>query len=360
MATYFYKPTFVALSDNYIDPENAIDNEMVYGDTTTYAYPEHYEEEYPSNIVVFGCDNQELIDKIIEGVKILSIKFHCMVKLDRRLYNGTEEVPDEGVPDIPMPAINFGCGGLITSDLTQLDDYYDREFVSGTEIEHHYFSCPIAVDFINRNNVQLSEDFYGWFSGFGMEVYDFWWEFELEDYFRISTSVSPKGSGIVTGGGEYKKGQSVKLTATPNKDYRFVKWSDGNTSNPRTVTANGNATYTAIFEKAQHTITVKVSPEGSGTVTGAGTYDYGYRATITAIPNEGYQFSRFEVDGLNAPPQATSINIPVTRDYDIIAHFEKLPPPKFTETHVLYNSKQVSETNKVPAGQKFIVAVGLE
>ena len=41
----------------------------------------------------------------------------------------------------------------------------------------------------------------------------------------------------------------VMLTATPGSDcrYAFIKWTDGVTTNPRTVTVSGNATYTAQF-----------------------------------------------------------------------------------------------------------------
>lgn len=53
--------------------------------------------------------------------------------------------------------------------------------------------------------------------------------------------------GTVTGGGTYAAGQTVTLTATANSGYHFVRWQDGNTSNPRTITVTGNATYTAYF-----------------------------------------------------------------------------------------------------------------
>lgn len=51
-------------------------------------------------------------------------------------------------------------------------------------------------------------------------------------------------------------GSMLTLHAVPNGDCGdFLRWSDGNTSNPRTVTVTGDATYTAIFEKVQYTIT---------------------------------------------------------------------------------------------------------
>ena len=66
--------------------------------------------------------------------------------------------------------------------------------------------------------------------------------------YTITTSVTPSGSGTVTGGGTYEYGKTVTLTATPNTNYEFIKWSDENTDNPRTITVTEDKTYTAIFE----------------------------------------------------------------------------------------------------------------
>lgn len=54
-------------------------------------------------------------------------------------------------------------------------------------------------------------------------------------------------NGVVTGGGVYVEGDNVMLTATANEGYKFTQWSDGNTENPRTVTATADVTYTAEF-----------------------------------------------------------------------------------------------------------------
>lgn len=73
--------------------------------------------------------------------------------------------------------------------------------------------------------------------------------YTLYDY---TLSVTSDGNGTVSGGGTYEKGKSVTLTATPNSGYTFKQWSDGNTSASRTITINGDATYTAVFERTTH------------------------------------------------------------------------------------------------------------
>ena len=65
----------------------------------------------------------------------------------------------------------------------------------------------------------------------------------------LTATASPGKGGYVDGGGYYLSGASVTLTAIPNANYRFVRWSDGNTDNPRTITMPGaNTTYTAEFD----------------------------------------------------------------------------------------------------------------
>ena len=55
------------------------------------------------------------------------------------------------------------------------------------------------------------------------------------------------GNGSVSGSGTYDYGATATLTATPNSGYEFVEWNDGNTTNPRSLTVTGTATYTATF-----------------------------------------------------------------------------------------------------------------
>jgi hypothetical protein len=41
------------------------------------------------------------------------------------------------------------------------------------------------------------------------------------------------------------------IEATPNQDYRFVSWNDGNTDNPRTITVTSDSTFVANFRSAE-------------------------------------------------------------------------------------------------------------
>ena len=46
-------------------------------------------------------------------------------------------------------------------------------------------------------------------------------------------------------------GAAVQVVATPSEGFRFVRWTDGETDNPRTVTAMDNLIFSAIFEKIE-------------------------------------------------------------------------------------------------------------
>ena len=65
--------------------------------------------------------------------------------------------------------------------------------------------------------------------------------------FYVATGKNSNGGGKVTGGGVYKAGQSVALTAVPDPYCSFVAWGDGVTDNPRTVTPTDNITMYANF-----------------------------------------------------------------------------------------------------------------
>ena len=53
--------------------------------------------------------------------------------------------------------------------------------------------------------------------------------------------------GIVTGSGTYYDGETAILTAIPTDGYYFLGWDDGDTTNPRSLIVNNDATFTAIF-----------------------------------------------------------------------------------------------------------------
>ncbi len=82
--------------------------------------------------------------------------------------------------------------------------------------------------------------------------------------------------------------------AVANEGYRFVRWNDGNTANPRTVVVTQDTTFVAEFAEQlpQYTITAACDSK-QGTVSGSGVYDEGTQVTLTATANKGYEFTQW-------------------------------------------------------------------
>ena len=107
----------------------------------------------------------------------------------------------------------------------------------------------------------------------------------------------------------------MQLTATPYNGYHFVKWSDGNTDNPRTFELTCDTIFTAIFEYNQCTLSLQCD-DNQGTVEGAGVFDYLAEVQISATPAYGYHFSSWS-DGNTANPRT----ITITKDIALTANF---------------------------------------
>jgi len=131
--------------------------------------------------------------------------------------------------------------------------------------------------------------------------------------FTLTAKVEDATMGSATGSGLYNYGSSCIITAVTNTGYHFVKWSDGNTSNPRTITVTANATYTAEFAVNQYAITTFAT---NGTVSGAGTYNYNTNVSLKATPNEHYHFVKWSDGNTNNPRTIT-----VTKDSTFTAVF---------------------------------------
>jgi hypothetical protein len=112
-------------------------------------------------------------------------------------------------------------------------------------------------------------------------------------------TVTPTGSGTVSKSPDqttYLSGTSVTLTAVPATGWSFANWSGGatGTTNPLTITMDGNKTINALF--TQNTYTLTVTPTGSGTVNknpNQATYLSGTSVTLTAVPAAGWGFTNW-------------------------------------------------------------------
>ena len=121
---------------------------------------------------------------------------------------------------------------------------------------------------------------------------------------KYTLTITAEAGGTVSSpGGTYNQGSKVTITATPDGQYLFEKWSDGSTVNPREITVTANLTLSATFVKKTYPLSVTI--EGEGTVqeeviiqgsTSETTYNAGTTVRLTATPNEGWVFAGWSGD----------------------------------------------------------------
>ncbi len=145
----------------------------------------------------------------------------------------------------------------------------------------------------------------------------------------VWVDVNDKSAGTVTGDGLVNEGVSHTVTATPKSGYHFLRWSNGVTENPYTFVVTQDTVLYALFEADvvinYYDINVVSADETMGTVSGGGTHlEQGQTVTITATPNEGYQFLYWTT--ADGQVQGVISQWTVTKDETLIAHFRVAPP----------------------------------
>ncbi|MDE5703227.1 MAG: InlB B-repeat-containing protein, partial [Bacteroidales bacterium] len=133
---------------------------------------------------------------------------------------------------------------------------------------------------------------------FTMPTLDVTYSAAFEPLYTLTLDRTP--GGTVTGANSYGAGDKVTIEATPESDYTFVAWMNGDKElskdNPYTFDMPAqNTAYKAVFEanapdpETFH-VMLNMTPNGAGTVSGEATYKEGDKVSITATANENYAF----------------------------------------------------------------------
>lgn len=140
----------------------------------------------------------------------------------------------------------------------------------------------------------------------------------VRDRHFVAANVDDETHGTISGFGVYKYLDSCKLSATPNYGYHFTQWSDGDTTNPRTIVLTQDTTFTALFERNSYSIAALTtdSIKGAATVSDSRPL-YLDSVTLTATASYGYHFAQWN-DGNTDNPRA----IEASRDSVFTAMFE--------------------------------------
>jgi hypothetical protein len=155
--------------------------------------------------------------------------------------------------------------------------------------------------------------------------------------YTLTTSASPAAGGSVSAspapncsGGRYTAGTQVQLTASAATGYSFSNWSGAisGSTNPTTLTMNGDRSVAANFSPICYTLTTSASPAAGGSVSASpapncsgGRYTAGTGVELSANPSAGYHFAYWSGD---ASGSTNPVTVTMDGDHSIAANFSQL------------------------------------
>ena len=133
-------------------------------------------------------------------------------------------------------------------------------------------------------------------------------------------------AGTVVGGGTFSVGSGTTLSAKAYNGYVFTGWKEGDNiisrdASIRLDNLTVNRTITGMFDQTSHTLTLSASPYEGGRVEGGGTFALNQGTTAKAIPNPGYTFVGWQVNGQIVNRDATVKIDKLETDYNCVAIF---------------------------------------
>jgi hypothetical protein len=128
-------------------------------------------------------------------------------------------------------------------------------------------------------------------------------------------------------------GSRVNVTAFPKAGYSFSYWlldGEKRTENPISVLMDSNHTLHAVFTQITYQLSI-TSTTGGTTNPAPGIYTYvnGTHVVITAVPNNGYSFDYWLLDGVKTTQNP--ITIIMNANHTLEAHFIDNIPPEISE-----------------------------
>ena len=147
--------------------------------------------------------------------------------------------------------------------------------------------------------------------------------------FKTTLAVKNYGFKMIVGGAWHSDGKTITRAANS------TKFTGANSNTNSTLKADIAGEYLFTWEYAtktltvtypelpvEYTVTATVNPAETGTVAGAGKYEEGKEATLTATPAEGYQFVNWTV-GDSIVSTENPYKFTVTADLALVANFKE-------------------------------------
>lgn len=178
-----------------------------------------------------------------------------------------------------------------------------------------------------------------------------------QDSFEVTVLANNDEYGTTYGDGTYAKQRSARIIAVPASGYKFVKWEDNNTDNPRDVIVTKDEVFMAVFEKNTEPITdstlysiqaVSIDDQLGIVLGSSNNIAFGTKITLIAQASyDGYHFARWSDGNTENPRQLT-----VSDNMVLIAIFEN----GSTAVEEIENDYIVSVANSQIAVNGFVPA----
>lgn len=149
---------------------------------------------------------------------------------------------------------------------------------------------------------------------------------QVNCYVKVKSTRSE--GGTISQSGNVNYNGSYNLTAAPNTGFDFEGWYENGKriSTERKLTINNivtNREFTANFVQNTYKVQLQVNPQGTGVVSGDGSFKKGSNVTIAAKALDGYEFDCWSVNGNLLSRDATCTLSKVDNDYVVVANFKK-------------------------------------
>lgn len=172
------------------------------------------------------------------------------------------------------------------------------------------------------------------------------------DKYKLVVNKLGNGNGTITYDAEYYPKSVATIIANPDENSYFVGWENNegkllSDNLEYSFIINEDTILFARFDQIQSeefTITITIFPEEKGRVNGIKTsYALKELVTLEAVPVDGYQFTKFKIDGSDVLSNPYSFNI--DKNMNIIVFFEEKVITTYYLTYNLNNENLNVDAN---------------
>ncbi|MBO7540165.1 MAG: leucine-rich repeat domain-containing protein [Bacteroidales bacterium] len=294
--------------------------------------------------------NSQLVTSLVIPNTVDTIRNHCFYTdtsiISITLPNSTKHIGDSafyGCPkftslDLPDSLVTYGrcafgsCTGLTSIEIPATVTYAGPygfaactglTFVRLMGANTYFFgnslftlptSLPIYIPCGSRNN-------YSSLLGSYTNTIE-----EFRFAFSVSSQDTLQGTAATVTSPTCSNNSIWTVRATPASGYRFSRWSDGNTQNPRNLTVTRDTNLVAYFAIITYNFSVVSEDTNKGTVViTTQPTQANPQASFAAVPKAGFTFTRWS-DGNTQNPRT----ITLTQDTALVAHFASVNPQWYT------------------------------